>query len=295
MKCSKCREPGVFSNPYLCKKHFINKVENRILKTIRDYKLIGKADKVIVAASGGKDSTVCLHLLSKHYNVRALAIDEGIPGYRDKTLTDLRAFCGSHSIPLTIVSAREECGTTLTQMVSRQDLKPCTLCGALRRHLLNLHARRMGATRLATGHNLDDEVQTIMMNMLRNQPLQSARLSPSTGVIRDPRFVQRVKPLYFCTEREIAAYAFLQGYKINYTECPHAHASYRALVRDQLNVLEHSHPSSKANIVRSFLKTLPSLKRKYAATGRLGECVRCAEPSQNEVCKFCQIMDRHNG
>src|SRR3989344_9563923 len=103
MQCSKCSEPGVIkqSSQILCKNHFLAYFEIKVVKTIKKYGLIEKNDKICVAASGGKDSLAALYVTRKfclEHNITffALAIDEGIKGYRDHTLDDLKKFCKAH-------------------------------------------------------------------------------------------------------------------------------------------------------------------------------------------------------
>jgi len=247
---------------------------------------------MLVAASGGKDSTACLHILSQKYSVEALAIDEGIEGYREHTLKDLENFCVKHGIRLHIVALKKVLGKTLDEFLKRNRMKPCTACGIARRYLLNRHARLLGADCIATGHNLDDEAQSVLMNLFRNQPNVSARLGPLTGIVSDSRFIPRVKPLYFLTEREVAAYSLLKGFGLDYNECPYAPESFRASVRDELNRYEETHPGTKKNIIRSFMKMLPGLKKKYATQDVLGECVTCGEPAMQKQCTFCQLKKK---
>ena len=225
----------------LCKVHFTEFFEENVLNTIKRFGLIKKGEKVIVGSSGGKDSTTVLHLVKKYFGkVRALAIDEGIPGYRNITLEDLEKFCDANEIPLSISSYKEEFGFSLSQALRiRKDLSPCHICGVLRRHLLNVKARKFA--RIATGHNLDDEAQSIMMNLVKAQIPLLSRLGPSTsGSSRD--FVPRVKPLYFCTEKEVAAYAFIKGFGLKFMQCPHSRNSFRAMIRDLLNEYEKKPP-----------------------------------------------------
>ena len=98
MKCRKCSQDAVLSDPNYCKDHFIDYFEKKVKKTIKDYDLIRKRYKIFVAVSGGKDSITCLYILSKYYSVQAIAVDEGIKGYREKTLGDLKKFCKKHNI-----------------------------------------------------------------------------------------------------------------------------------------------------------------------------------------------------
>ena len=124
MKCSKCSNKAVFKNPTYCKEHFIRYVESNVKKTIRQFRLLDKNDKVVVAVSGGKDSITCLHILSKWYEVEALAIDEGIKGYREYTLKDLERFCKERKIKLNIFSIKDEFSFSLDSYMKKTTEKP---------------------------------------------------------------------------------------------------------------------------------------------------------------------------
>jgi tRNA-5-methyluridine54 2-sulfurtransferase len=292
MKCARCQKSAVFRNPAYCREHFISYIERKVWSTIARYKLIGKNDAIFVACSGGKDSTVCLHILSQRYQVEALAIDEGIAGYRDLTLLDLRAYCAAHRIPLHVYSIKHLFGKTLDELLKKGSGLPCTLCGAFRRSLLNRCARELGATVIATGHNLDDEAQSVLMNFLRNQLAVSARLGPATGLVKDLHFVPRVKPMYFCTEKEITAYAYLMNFSPTFTECPYTWDSYRNTVRAHLNTYEENHRGTKKALIRSFLHLMPMLKARYRTTSALSRCHDCGEPCAADRCQVCSQLKK---
>ncbi|RMF05906.1 tRNA 2-thiocytidine biosynthesis protein TtcA, partial [Candidatus Woesearchaeota archaeon] len=221
MKCSLCSSTAVFSNPALCPEHLIQHVQQTALETIEKHSLFSREDRVAVAASGGKDSVALLDVLSSlGFNVSALAIDEGISSYRDSTLDHLRSFCSSRNIPLRIVSFADEYGASLDAFVSKNDVVPCRVCGVFRRQLLNKHSHGFDA--LATGHNLDDELQNIFLNLLKNNIDLLARLGPRTGVVSDPSFVPRVKPFYFLPEKMIRTYVILRNIDVDFVECPYA-------------------------------------------------------------------------
>ena len=290
MRCSICKKKAVFKNPSYCHEHFIDYIETTVLDTVEQFQLVKKGEKLIVAASGGKDSITCLHILSKKYKVEALAIDEGIKGYREETLEDLKEYCDEHNIRYHIYSIEEELGYPLDILVRKAKEKPCTVCGAIRRYMINRHARLLKAKKLATGHNLDDEAQAVMMNLFRNQLEISARLGPMTGLIKDKRFITRVKPLYFLSEKEITAYTLLKNFSLDYSECPYAGESYRGYVRDLLNDYEQKHPGTKRNIIQSFLKQLPVLKEMFATDKSPRLCKECGEPARQEICRVCKLI-----
>ncbi len=295
MFCSKCKEKAVLLEPVLCKQHFITHFEKKVFDTIRKHGLFSKSDSVCVAASGGKDSTNILYLTKKFLgpkgNLVALLIDEGIRGYRDKTIEDLKSFCNKNAIKLKIVSFELEFSSSLDKILESKklDAKPCNICGTLRRYLLNKYSK--GFDVVVTGHNLDDEAQAVMMNLFRQQLDILSRMGPITGVKSHGGFVKRVKPLYFCSEKESALYALLMDFGVSFNECPYVIESYRADVRDTLNDYESRHKGAKLNIVKSYLNELPKLKKAFASSYPQ-VCERCGESCANSVCNTCQLLLR---
>ncbi len=295
MSCRNCEKNPVIklpnSNIYQCKKCFNRYFEKKVRKTIRLYKLIDKNDIIGVGCSGGKDSMTTLYLLNKilkprNQKIIALAIDEGIEGYRD--LRFLKDFCKNNNIKLYTFSYKKEFNKTLDIMLKLTKEKPCSICGVFRRYLLNTKAKELGVTKLATGHNLDDEAQTILMNQFRRNIAASARLGPITGTINDARFVRRVKPLYFLTEREVAVFAIINNLKDDYNECPNAAASYRCNIRDMLNEIELKYPGTKHSIVNSFMEIQPMLRQHFNKK-QIKTCKLCSEPCSQDICQACKM------
>jgi len=281
LKCSLCKEKAVYLNPDYCKKHFLKYVEKKVADTIKKFHLIDKNELVCVAVSGGKDSTSLLYILKKlGYKVEALAIDEGISGYRNVTLDFLRDFCKKNNIKLTIKSYEEDFGKKLDKVVKKGE-PACNICGTFRRHLLNKYAQDY--SKIATGHNLDDEAQAVLMNILKAQTEMLGRQGPKTS---KKDFVRKIKPLYFMKEKEIMAYAFLNKFNVPFIECPFASESFRGYVRDWLNKLETQTPGTKENIVRHYLSIAGNLEKKQ---GVLDECPICGFPSSGGLCKACRI------
>ncbi len=247
MKCVYCDNKAVISRPARCKEHFITYFEKRVWDTIDRFELIKKGQSICVAASGGKDSLALLDVLSKKYKLTALCVDEGIPGYRDRTIKDLELFCKRKNILLRIITFEDAGSRPLHEL---KPTHPCSTCGVLRRKALLEHTR--GYDLIATGHNLDDEAQSIMMNVLRNQRVLMGRIGPKTP--KREGIAVRIKPFYLTPEKEVRAYCLIKQIRTNFSECPNIVKSFRWQVGEALNYLEEEQPGSKRSIIDVFLK-----------------------------------------
>jgi len=297
MVCKNCETKPVIALPNskikLCKSCFIKYFEKKAYKTITKYKMMGKEREIGVAVSGGKDSVSLLYFMNKlaekkrTIKIHAIAIDEGIKGYRD--LIEVKKFCKKNKITLHVYSFKKEFGMPLDKMIKKINLKPCSICGTLRRFLLNSKARDLGIGKLATGHTIDDEAQSVLMNQFKGNIERSARLGPVTGVVADKRFVRRIKPFYFLTEKETSTYCFLKNLPINKKGCPYSAESYRAQVKKMLNDFTAKQKQTKHAIINSFLEILPMLKEKYAKV-KIKGCKNCGEPCSGDICKVCEFL-----
>jgi len=288
----------------LCKSHFITYFEEKVFKTINKFKLIDRKDKLCIATSGGKDSLTVLYLTKKYLNrykiqddnLFALCVDEGIKNYRQNTIEDLQEFCNKYEIPLKVVSSKDEFGAPLDEAYPKINKdtkkKPCNVCGVFRRYILNKYARQEGATKVITGHNLDDESQAVVMNLFKANTKLAGRLGPISGIHEQDGFVQRVKPLYMCSEKEVRLYTLLKGFKIDYTECPYSQEGFRHKVQVMLNNFENEYRGTKQGIIKSYLAMLPLLKEHDTQTNEsIRSCETCQEPSNKVVCNACEMKE----
>jgi uncharacterized protein (TIGR00269 family) len=178
-------------------------------------------------------------------------------------------------------------------------MAPCAYCGVFRRDVLERYAEALGADKLLTGHNLDDEAQTAMMNFLSGDVNQIAKhFDASLGAFdersetHDERFVPRAKPLRDVPEKEVALYAHLTDLPVHMAECPHASEAYRGEIRDLLLKLEENHPGTRHSILSGYeeLARLASEESRDGGGPPLGECERCGAPTTRELCRKCQLV-----
>ncbi|MEM3421816.1 MAG: TIGR00269 family protein [Candidatus Hadarchaeum sp.] len=300
LRCSFCGRRAVYHRRYagvfLCDRCMIKSVERRFRRAISENKLVMPGERVAVAVSGGKDSVACLHLLHDYCRGRrcelvAITVDEGIKGYREQSLPVARENAEMLGVEYHVVSFKEVFGAKLDEMVKIAakrvtGLNPCTYCGVMRRHLLNQAARELSADKLATGHNLDDETQAIMLNYVRADLSRLYRLGP----IYTPRegFVPRIKPLREIPEKEVALYTLLRGIKVHLDVCPYA-SGIHTEIRDFLNSLETNHPNSKFMILRMFEEIRPHLQEAVPEV-EMKSCESCGEPTSTRLCKTCELL-----
>ncbi len=306
VKCSICGREAIYvsrgDGRAYCRRHFLRYFDRKVKKVIRRYGMFGKEERIVVAVSGGKDSLSLLHYLHNlakkvpRWEVKALLIDEGISGYRDVTIKDFRRVVNELGIDGVVVSFKEVFGYSLDEIIRLGRERglpylPCTYCGVLRRYLLNKAARELGGTVLATAHNLDDVIQTFIMNVIRNSWDKVVRLGPVSGIQTHPKFVRRVKPFYEVLEKETTLYAILNDlYPREFVECPYARTNIRWYVRKYLNKLEELNPGIKYSILNSLLTIINVLKEAgLGSEGEVSTCLVCGEPSANPVCRACLL------
>jgi uncharacterized protein (TIGR00269 family) len=250
---------------------------------------------VAVAVSGGKDSAVALRATRQYFarrptvRVVALTVDEGIPGYRDRTIEAARRLAGDLGVEHRVVTMASALGTTTDQVArDHPESIPCSYCGVWRRRLLNDAARDVGAEALVLGFNLDDLAQTVLMNLVRGEVDRLARMAPHR--IRRPGLIPRVAPLARVPEREVFLYAHLHHLPFDHGECPHAGRAGRNVFREVLWRLEESIPGSRLSLLRTRERLL-ELGAADADISRPGSCARCGEPASGWLCRSCALLD----
>jgi tRNA-5-methyluridine54 2-sulfurtransferase len=268
-------------------------VEKKASDTIKKYNLLKKSDKVLVALSGGKDSTSVFYILHKlGYNVEGLMIDLHLGDWSKKNRENMEKFCSELGVKFHIVDMKKEFGKGMCYIKAvlkkQKNMTGCSVCGIIKKWILNKWSKKLNADKIVTGHNLDDECQTVLMNFLKGNVFLGVGSTPAAGFadLSGKHFVQRVKPMFFVPEEEIREYSKKKKLPVLYERCPCAFGTYRTETRAWMDKLSDK---EKIKVVEGFQNLIPSLRKKFNFD--LNSCKTCGEPSRGETCNACKIFD----
>lgn len=267
--------------------------KTKVKQTLEKYKLCNKKEKILVALSGGKDSTTIAYILKKFgYNIEGFHINLGLGNYSIRCEKAVRELCKQLGIKLHIYNFKKKHGSSMcylrTSIQTKKALKNCAICGVIKKWIINKECRKLKAKKIATGHHLDDESQTFFLNILKGSPQLSANTGPITRNIPNSKFIPRIKPLFFVSENKIRKFTREKKHKfpVVYEKCPCALDSYRIQVRKLFKNLNNK---DKLNIIKNFLKVQDKIKIKQGKENII-YCKLCGEPAHNKICKRCELV-----
>jgi len=286
-KCSYCKNIAIYyrrnSGEYLCRKHFIESIERKVRRAIGD-KLKGR--KIVgLAVSGGKDSSTMAYIMWKlsqrHRQTKliGLIIDEGIKGYRDKSIEYAVNLMEELGIEYHIGSFKDEFGFTVDELIERGVRNPCTYCGVFRRRMMEIMGRKYRVDILLTGHNANDIAETVLLNIIQGH-IKHIIYDLEVG----ESLIPHLNPLKYVLEGEVVLYAYVRGIKYYEESCPYIRYALRREVRTFLNNMEWRHPGITFNILRISEK----LKEKKLP---VNPCEKCGYPTTRKICKVCELLN----
>ncbi len=296
MRCDRCSNQAAYTRKYsgekLCSTCFSKSIVRKTAKTISKYKMIQNNDLVAVAVSGGKDSLVLLKIInemaaSHNFRIVAITIDEGIPGYRNEALEIVEKFCSELNVEHKVYSYKELFDMTLDnalELRENEKTSSCSICGTLRRRAIDFAAKDIGANVIATGHNLDDTLQTFVINMLSGDTSKIGWMDPDNS----KNLLRKIKPFCEIYESEIVFYAFTNNIPFQSEPCPHMNEGIRTEIREFLNSLETQHSGIKNNLFQSILKVSQIVKESNNKQKRY--CEKCGNECTGKICAVCNMV-----
>jgi len=296
MKCDNCKNQAVYTRKYsgqkLCSQCFSNSIVRKTAKTISKYKMIQNNELVAVAVSGGKDSLALLKIIhemsiSHNFKIIVITIDEGIPGYRNEALEIVEKFCETLGVKYKVYSYKDLFELTLDESLELREnekTSSCSICGTLRRRAIDYAAKDVGADVIATGHNLDDTLQTFVINMLSGDTNKIGWMDPDTS----KNSLRKIKPFCEIYESEIVFYAFTNDLPFQSEPCPHMSEGIRTEIREFLNSLETQHSGIKNNLYQSVLKVSQIVKDSNYKEKTI--CKKCGNNCTGEICSVCSMI-----
>jgi tRNA 2-thiocytidine biosynthesis protein TtcA len=189
----------------------VKRLRRQAGEAIAEYEMIADGDKVMVCLSGGKDSYTMLDLLLSlrnhapiHFDIIAVNLDQKHPGYPEEILPN---YLKSLAVPYRIV---QQDTYSIVKRVIPEGKTMCGLCSRMRRGILYRTAKDLGATKIALGHHREDILETFFLNMFHGGRLKA--MPPKLKSDNGEHIV--IRPLAYCKEKDIAAYAEMKAFPI---------------------------------------------------------------------------------
>jgi uncharacterized protein (TIGR00269 family) len=278
----------------LCDECFVKFVERKVERTLKEYNMVEQGDKLLVALSGGKDSSALLHIikgLAPDVKLTCLHIDLGVKGFSEQCKLKAEELAGQEGVELEVVELKDFLGYTMSELAS-WCRKACSPCGLARRYILNYYGILRGATKIATGHNLDDVLAVLWDFYVAGDLLEAVRLQPVTRHVH-PKALPRIKPLIELTDFELKAYANIKALPYSPAQCPLGRESKLNRRKKLIDTIESMRPSFKHTFFKTHVKRISPLLSPLlvARTTDWRSCAKCGMPSKGEVCSMCRLKE----
>ena len=255
-----------------------------------------KGDVVVIAISGGKDSIALAYVLSKlsrkyDFKVIGLHIDLGIEDFSKKALEVVEEFRKITNMKIFIISVKDVLGLGIPDLARLSKRPTCSICGLVKRYLMNAFTVELNASAIATGHNMDDITANIIKEFLNQNISSMIKLVPSIEGV-DAIASKKIRPLYEVTERENLAYVLVRKLPFLKYTCPFIDVTgMDKFLKRYLVDLDIKYPGLRKSFIRKFVKNSKVVENLIKAE-RVSKCKYCGLISSGDVCAFCRITER---
>lgn len=263
-----------------------------VKRTIDEWQMFSKDDKILVAVSGGKDSVAVWYCLSElGYNVSGVHVVISSTEYSIKSKEYFIDVAKTIKSQFNIIDIKDEFSYYVDEISSKLKRKPCLLCSIIKRRLLNRFAFENNYDVVVTGHNLDDESAALLGNVLRWD--LKYLLNQMPVLEKKDNFVRKVKPFIRFTDDEIRLFCQIKGLKFVGDRCPFSSGAHSIIYKDLFKIIEEEMPPAKwmfySNFVKNVQKILRTVKEEEDV---LNKCEVCSYPTTKKVCSFCLIKEK---
>jgi tRNA 2-thiocytidine biosynthesis protein TtcA len=222
-------------------------ITKKVGKAVWDYRMLSEGDKIIVAVSGGKDSLCLLRIMQERmkyvpvrHEIVACCVDMGFKWMNTDRLAD---YFEHESVPYVIARPAEE-------WKGKEEAPGCFWCSWNRRKTLFDLARKIGATKIAFAHHMDDIVETMLLNLFFQGEIGT--MQPCQEMFNGR--LSLIRPLAYVEEKELSRLAERLALPVIASQCPHSGASKRRVVKDIVEDLKKHNRNVKKNIFRSHTR-----------------------------------------
>jgi tRNA 2-thiocytidine biosynthesis protein TtcA len=229
------------------------KIAHSVGKAIFDWKMILDKEKILVGISGGKDSQALLNILFSFkkkapvdFEILPVHIDAGFQG---SFAEDLGQYVEQAYGPLKI--EYKNYGILAHSLENKEN--PCFLCSRLRRNRLFEMAKEQGCQKIALGHNKDDIIETLFINMFYAGKI--ATMKPKQSFFGGTLDI--IRPLSYVEKKDIVKFTQSLGLPEFRNNCPSADRTKRTEIRQMLEDLYNHNQNIKGNIFRSLGNIVP--------------------------------------
>lgn len=239
-------------------KKFEGEIWGKIMKAIRDFKMIEEGDKVCVAVSGGKDSLTLLRMLHLFQKREAIKFDL----VAVHVITDISLGSGDYE-PAIVKNVFKEWGIEYATpavalenpQYNKKGFVDCYWCSSQKRRLLFAEAEKFGCNKIAFGHHKDDVAITNLMNALYLGNLQTMRVNHEFFGGK----YNIIRPLCYLREREIIKYSKMMELPATCSCCRVAKDGRREQTGEILEQLEQQIPDVVESLFQAFVKNNETL------------------------------------